>query len=169
MSQATVSEIKTVESPTGAEFSAKVYERENGSKFMSWQLAQFGCEGFNPVSITATTGEKGSVRAAAYNLRNDRNTQRFLQSLLSRRKKVSRDGKDVVVEIPGASVHVPGYENPLAITLKQRVGSYQDMGLALNILAEDLKRAVSSGVYSQWPKTAETEAVPVEEIEMPDF
>jgi hypothetical protein len=159
-------EVKTVESPKGVEFAGRVYEREDGGKFVSWELAQFACEGFNPVTITATTGEKGTVRAAAFNLRRDRNTQRFLQSLLSRRKKLSRVGQDVVVEIPGASVHVPGFEEPMAITLKQRIGSYQDIGLALNALAGDLKRAVSNGVYVQWPKEQASEP---EEIEMPDF
>ena len=132
-------------------FENKVIETRKGNKVRRWVLGTLDAERGQPTEISAITGQKGSVRAAAWNLTNSRgtSTERYLRNVLRRRVQVGSAGSGVRFHVPGAQVHVVGYEDPLAINLEAVVDGMGDRELALQMMVEDLCQTVARGVYAQ--------------------
>lgn len=153
-------------------FTGYVYRNpEKDTKFVAWQLASFSAGRGPSVPITGVTGEKGSPRAAAFNLDHAAD-QGYLCSILGARVQYNAGpNRSVDLSVPGASVHVSGFESPLKITLQASVGSSSraNIALALGVMANSLVKSVVRGVYAQTdeakaPSADESEKENVEDI-----
>ena len=149
-------------------FEGKVYQGAKGN-FVAWQLATLTSRRGAPVAVTAITGEKGSPKAAAWNLtHNDRNG--FLQRVLRSRVQLSRgEGGSVDVTVPGAQIQGVGYDEPLELTLKANVAAPRDLSIALGLFADQIASVAARGVYallnSQDGEEAEADTEEIEELQ----
>lgn len=164
-------------SPTGAVFSGRVFRSQTGKEFTVWELGIFKAAFGEPVKVTSISyeGAQNPIRAAAYNLENKltSRSRRFWFNVVDHRKVLGRKVLDkreyITVSVPGASVHVPGYEAPQSLSLSVTIDNPACKGLAVNEIAADIRRAVARGVYAVWPKTKETEATEDTIPEMPEL
>lgn len=113
-----------------------------GTTFRVWKLGTFTSFGNKPVEISSVTGVNGSVKAAAYNL--DNRTNSFLVSQLRRRVQWGHG----TVGIPGARVQCNGYDEPLALTLQEKISSPKAARFAVAAMAETVAGSVARGVYA---------------------
>lgn len=142
-------------------FTGTVYEREDGKKFVAWDLARFSAADGREAQISGITGEGGSPKAAAWNLDKSENRS-YLMRLLGARAYVTGAGAGVSYYIPGAAIQVHGYDEALSLTLEARVGSRQDKPLALAQMADVVAKQVARGVYALYTsrKGSEPESKP---------
>ena len=152
-------------------FEGKVYQGAKGN-FVAWQLATLTSRRGTPVAVTAITGEKGSPKAAAWNMTHNKRNG-FLQRVLKNRVQLSRgEGGSVDVTVPGAQIQGVGYDEPLALTLQANVATPRDLPVALGLFADTISQVAARGVYatlaSQEAEEAEDEP-DTEEIEELQF
>jgi hypothetical protein len=128
-------------------FEGNVYAGKKGN-FVAWTLAQLTTQRGTPVAVTAITGEKGSPKAAAWNLtHNERNG--FLQRVLKSRVQLSRgEGGSVDVTVPGAQIQGVGYDKPMGLTLTANVATPRDLPVALGLFADTISQVAARGVYA---------------------
>jgi len=126
-------------------FSSEVREGTKGP-FRVWQLGTFACDTGKPVPITGVTGPGGSAKAAAWNLSN--RPSPYLVRVLGSRYQMGRNNGSIRVTVPGARVHVHGYDEPLQIVLSANVESTKDIPIALGMFADKIKAVTARGVYA---------------------
>ena len=134
-----------------SEFSSEIKTGQSGNEFRVWQLAEFASKRQpNSVKFTGACGKELGVQAAAWNLQNRRSarTDRYLRNVLRNGVQMGRVQGGVRVYVPGAQVHVLGYEEPIDITLEAVVDGPRNVELALGMMADRLAQVVARGVYA---------------------
>ena len=142
-------------------FESTVLTSRNGNEFHRWSLGTFASARGGETEISAATGLGcESVRAAAWNLQNNRGfrTENFLRNVVRNGVQAGSVPGGVRYHVPGAQVHVHGFDEPVAINLEAVVDSAKDGDLALGIMVSALCQVVARGVYAQEPKEQPTES-----------
>jgi hypothetical protein len=144
-----------------SEFTSEVKTSQSGNEFRVWNLATFKSKRQpKGVAITGACGAQLGVRAAAWNLQNRRSarTNRYLQNVLRSGVQMGSIQGGVRVYVPGAQVHVLGYDEPISVKLEAVVDGPQDIDLALSLMVNNLAQIVARGVYGCTREEASAEA-----------
>lgn len=152
-------------------FKSTTLTSRNGNDFHRWSLGTFASARGGEVEISAATGLGcESVRAAAWNLQNNRGyrTENYLRNVVRNGVQAGSVPGGIRYHVPGAQVHVHGFDSPIAIKLEAVVDSAKDGDLALGMMVETLCSVVSRGVYAQEPKEQPAESGESEEPESED-
>jgi len=133
-------------------FGNTVMKSRNGNDFRRWELGVFSSTRGKEVVISAATGLAcESVRAAAWNLQNRRgaSTERFLQNVLRSGVQAGAVPGGIRFHVPGATLHVNGYEEGISLKLEAVVDTPADARTALGLMVDHLCQATARGVYAQ--------------------
>ena len=130
-------------------FTGKVYQGDDRS-FVAWELAKLSSDLGKSVAITGVTGEKGSPQAAAYNITHGGRSRAvaFVARVLRPRIRLTRHNGSIMTEVPGAYLHAAGLEQGVPLTLRQAVGSADDLDLAALALAQRVVDATARGAFA---------------------